>query len=350
MTNVDIPADTEQRGAWPHRLAVLLVCATFPLIWVGGLVTTYDAGMAVPDWPSTYGYNLFLYPWQTWVSGPWDLFIEHGHRLLGATVGMLAIAAMVTIVWKDSRRWVKVLSVIALTAVCLQGVLGGQRVLWNNRQIAQLHGVFGPVCFCLFVSLAVVTSQWWRATGRTGDSLQIGNMSARGAVGATVLSGCALVQLILGSQLRHVMGGAGGAGFRVALLFHLVLAAVIFAQTVWLVAIHLAATSRDGVKSVALSLMFLVLLQVGLGLATWVLKYYWPAWAEGAWFARPFTIVNESMPQSLVVTGHVATGSLILAMSVKLALRSWRLCRPANINARPPLNVKGTTLTMGVAL
>ena len=65
-------------------LAVVLVCATFPLIWVGGLVTTYEAGMAVPDWPTTYGYNLFLYPWQTWICGPWDLFIEHGHRLLGA--------------------------------------------------------------------------------------------------------------------------------------------------------------------------------------------------------------------------------------------------------------------------
>ena len=62
---------------------MVLVCATFPLIWVGGLVTTYEAGMAVPDWPTTYGYNLFLYPWQTWMLGPWDLFIEHGHRLAG---------------------------------------------------------------------------------------------------------------------------------------------------------------------------------------------------------------------------------------------------------------------------
>ena len=73
-------ATTHAANAWPHRLAVVLVCATFPLIWVGGLVTTYEAGMAVPDWPTTYGYNLFLYPWQTWILGPWDLFIEHGHR------------------------------------------------------------------------------------------------------------------------------------------------------------------------------------------------------------------------------------------------------------------------------
>ena len=78
-----------RRSPWPHRWAVVLACATFPLVWVGGLVTTTDAGMAVPDWPNTYGYNLFLYPWQTWLAGPWDLFVEHGHRLLGAAVGLL---------------------------------------------------------------------------------------------------------------------------------------------------------------------------------------------------------------------------------------------------------------------
>ena len=88
MTNDECLKNDEARmtNCWPHRLAVALACATFPLIWVGGLVTTYDAGMAVPDWPGTYGYNLLLYPWQTWIAGPWDLFIEHGHRLLGAAV------------------------------------------------------------------------------------------------------------------------------------------------------------------------------------------------------------------------------------------------------------------------
>ena len=78
---------------WVHRCAILLACTTFPLIWVGGLVTTYDAGMAVPDWPNTYGYNMFLYPPTTWLSGPWDLLIEHGHRLLGSLAGLVAITA-----------------------------------------------------------------------------------------------------------------------------------------------------------------------------------------------------------------------------------------------------------------
>src|SRR3954453_16834655 len=87
-----VNAAQHRYSPWPHRLVIALALVTFPLIWVGGLVTTYDAGMAVPDWPGTYGYNLLLYPWTTWLAGPWDLFIEHGHRLLGATAGFIAIA------------------------------------------------------------------------------------------------------------------------------------------------------------------------------------------------------------------------------------------------------------------
>ncbi|MEX0820053.1 MAG: cytochrome oxidase assembly protein, partial [Pirellulaceae bacterium] len=116
---------TNLESPWPHRWAVLLVCATFPLIWVGGLVTTYDAGMAVPDWPSTFGYNLFAYPWQTWLFGPWDLFIEHGHRLLGAVVGCIAIV-FVWSVWRNDRRFgMRAAALGALGLVIFQGVLGG---------------------------------------------------------------------------------------------------------------------------------------------------------------------------------------------------------------------------------
>src|SRR5262245_25873802 len=114
---------------WPHRLAVALALMTFPLIWVGGLVTTYDAGMAVPDWPGTYGYNLLLYPWQTWLAAPWDLFIEHGHRLLGATAGMVAIALVVVTGLVERRRHIQAMAAGALLLVILQGALGGARVL-----------------------------------------------------------------------------------------------------------------------------------------------------------------------------------------------------------------------------
>src|SRR3954447_16535005 len=95
----------ERPSSWPHRLAVALALVTFPVIWVGGLVTTYDAGMAVPDWPGTFGYNLLLYPWQSWLAAPWNLFIEHAHRLLAASAGILSIALVAVVLCADRRRW-----------------------------------------------------------------------------------------------------------------------------------------------------------------------------------------------------------------------------------------------------
>src|SRR5437868_14578265 len=141
-------SDRQQREShWQHRLVVALALVTFPLIWVGGLVTTYDAGMAVPDWPGTYGYNLLRYPWQTWIAGPWDLFIEHGHRLFGAAVGMLTIVFVVTTFRCDSRPWMRMASVGALLFVIGQGMLGGLRVVLNERLLAQIHGCVGPAFF-----------------------------------------------------------------------------------------------------------------------------------------------------------------------------------------------------------
>src|SRR3954467_5857675 len=121
---------------WPHRLTVALALVTFPLIWVGGLVTTYDAGMAVPDWPGTYGYNLLRYPWQTWLAGPWDLFIEHGHRLLGASAGLVAIALFAVVLITDRRPWLVLAAGGALALVVVQGLLGGARVRLDHRLFA----------------------------------------------------------------------------------------------------------------------------------------------------------------------------------------------------------------------
>src|SRR5437764_893102 len=131
-------SDRQQRESrWPRRLAVALALVTFPLIWVGGLVTTYDAGMAVPDWPGTYGYNLLRYPWQTWLAGPWDLFIEHGHRLLGATAGFLAIALVSVVMITDRRRWLIPASFGALALVIFQGLVGVQIALGLATYVAK---------------------------------------------------------------------------------------------------------------------------------------------------------------------------------------------------------------------
>jgi hypothetical protein len=150
-----------------HRWAMVMVCMTFPLIWVGGLVTTYDAGMAVPDWPGTYGYNLFLYPISTWLFGPFDLFVEHGHRLLASLVGLMAIGFLYAVMRYETRPWMKVWAVFMLAAVISQGLLGGFRVLKDARAMAMIHGCTASAFFGLAAATAVMTSPWWIAAGQT---------------------------------------------------------------------------------------------------------------------------------------------------------------------------------------
>lgn len=308
-------------SAWPHRLAVVLVCATFPLIWVGGLVTTYDAGMAVEDWPTTYGYNLFLYPWRTWILGPWDLFIEHGHRLLGATVGLISMALLLTVWLRDKRSSVRWLAVAVFAAVCFQGLLGGLRVLFDERLLAKIHGCFGPAFFALCVAMAAVTSRRWRTQQRLPRSARPG---VQGLALVTTL--LAYAQIVLGAQLRHVTGAWAPAMFRMAVLFHLLVAALLLIDIVWLAVRVVRRAAGDGwLLRPALALPLLVGLQVSLGAGAWVLNYGWPAWIADRPWAAGFVVVQESQRQALVTTAHVAVGSLILATSLLVFLRAWRL-------------------------
>src|SRR5512132_4020986 len=113
-------------SVWPHRLAIVLACATFPLLFIGGLVTSKGAGLAVPDWPTTFGHNMFLYPWSKMIG---NIFYEHSHRLVASFVGLLAIALAVAFWLRERRAWLRWLSLIALGLVITQGVLGGLRVV-----------------------------------------------------------------------------------------------------------------------------------------------------------------------------------------------------------------------------
>lgn len=320
--NSTIQSDTH--SSWPHRLAVVLVCATFPLIWVGGLVTTYDAGMSVPDWPATYGYNLFLYPVSTWLSAPWDLFIEHGHRLLASGVGLLTIA-FVAVVWmKEDRRWVRWWSVLCLLLVIMQGVLGGTRVLFDEILLARLHGCLGPAFFASCVVAASVTSKWWR------EATLIDGADARSFRRLTVvLLGMSYLQLVLGAHLRHLPAGWAPSTFLTLVSAHLLVAVALLIYS-WLAAIACFRSQR--LRSTRLLatpsfiLAALVVLQIGVGVATWSVKYAWPRWLPGGGFFDTYTVQAESMLQATTVTGHVAIGSLILALATMVAVRSSRLC------------------------
>src|ERR1700737_1572185 len=117
----------------PKRLlngfAVLVALSVVALIGLGGLVTSHDAGMAVPDWPNSFGYNMFLFPISRWVGG---VFFEHTHRLIASLVGLLTIGLCIATWLIDHRRWVKWLASVAVLAVVIQGVLGGLRVTEHN--------------------------------------------------------------------------------------------------------------------------------------------------------------------------------------------------------------------------
>jgi len=301
------------------------------MIWIGGLVTSYGAGMAVPDWPNTYGYNLFLYPWETWVYGPWKLFIEHGHRLFGTLIGMITIAFLIS-VWRcQTRPVVRWLGVAALAGVLFQGALGGMRVIVDQVQLAKIHGCVGPAFFALTVALAAVTSRRWQEPGEpnsTSTSRQgLGHPGMarieRLAVLTTLL---AYAQLVVGSQLRHLPTAARAGDFRIALVFHLLLAAALLAHIVFLaVRVYRAQPADSWIRRPAARLMIQILLQVTLGAGTWIVKYGWPAWMSDYGFAAAHVVSADSPMQILIATAHVAIGSLILATSLLVALRSARL-------------------------
>lgn len=319
---VDSKLQSESR--LPHRLAVLLVCAVFPLLWVGGLVTTTVSGMAVPDWPTTYGYNLFLYPWQTWLFGPWNLFIEHGHRLLGALVGLITIGLVVAVFLKDSRRWMRTATVVALVLVVAQGVLGGRRVQLDDRTLAMIHGCVGPAFFAFTTALAVMTSRLWRGQKQPRIDHRAGGLH-RLAFLTLIFS---YAQLVVGAVVRHTPVTASSSSFQAVVVFHLVLAVVLLVHVALLATCILRRFSREkALRRPALVLASLIVVQPALGVATWVVKYGWPIWLFDPAWARSYVVSAESSLQTHVITAHVATGSLILAVCTVIVLRSLRLFR-----------------------
>ncbi|QEG43232.1 COX15/CtaA family protein [Roseimaritima ulvae] len=374
--NDELPADGKP---WLFRWTLLILCLVWPLVWVGALVTTSDAGMSVPDWPNTYGDNLLLYPISTWLSGPFDLFIEHGHRLLGMLVGMVAIAVVVVAFVSERRRWVQALAVLGLLLVIVQGVLGGMRVVLGDRVLAMVHGCTAPIVFAVFTVLLVASSRWWKTviarsyarqsvgaggekgkgdetdesdesdggppsgdgsyegdgvdggSGVDGEGGSDGQSGSDGAVktirtatkGWWVLALLAYFQLVLGAQLRHVSMAATPQQFTHTVATHILLAFVIWVvcAILWL---RIRKCGEMTLSRSGLLLLGLVSIQILLGLATWVVNYGFPMFQSYGYPAH-YLVHAKSFWGSFVVCGHVATGSLILATAVLLGTGSWRV-------------------------
>jgi len=186
---------------WLARFALLTALATLVLVCLGGLVTSHEAGMAVPDWPNTFGYNLFFFPISQWVGG---VFYEHTHRLVASGVGLLTTILAAWLWLKDSRRWLRWLGLVSFLAVVLQGVLGGLRVVLFKDELGIVHATLGQLFFVLTGSIALFTSRWW-------VKAQIVPARGAGLKGLRrwfLLTTLLIVgQLMLGATMRHQHAG-----------------------------------------------------------------------------------------------------------------------------------------------
>ena len=186
-----------------HVIALLTAAATFPLIFMGGLVTSHGAGMSVPDWPNSYGYNMFLFPPRLWIGG---ILYEHTHRLMGTVVGLLSIALAVCAWRVETRRWVRWLAAGTLLAVVLQGVLGGLRVVLVKLDLAIVHACVAQAFFCLAALVAVVTSRGWIEA--EGPCVTRNVVGGRGLITVSLLALVVIYgQLIVGAMMRHYQAG-----------------------------------------------------------------------------------------------------------------------------------------------
>ena len=288
-----------------HRFAVATAAATLLLIAAGGLVTSTESGLSVPDWPTTYGWNMFTFPMSKWVGG---IRFEHTHRLIASAVGLLTIILAAWLQRREERSWVRRLGWGALAAVVAQGLLGGLTVIFLlPTAVSVAHACLAQTFFCLVVTIALVTSPRFRAGGTAAASFV-----SRAAAMTTAL---VFLQLLAGAVMRHTKAGLAIPDFPLA-LGHIVPPIASFA-----VAIHFA--HRVGAVLVASAAAVCVAASVRLAR---------PGLAKTAWFLAAAVAAQIALGALTVLskkdvvftTAHVATGALVLGLSLALFIASRR--------------------------
>jgi len=190
----------DKSSPWLFRFAVLTAFVTFLLIGLGGLVTSHEAGMSVPDWPTSYGYNMFALPIKFWKGGA---FFEHTHRLLAFAVASLTTILAMWLWLKDSRRWMHWLGAAAFFGVAAQAILGGLRVRWHMDNLGIFHGVVAQTFFVLVCAIALFTSRAWNELVARRRSFVSRGLRSH-VLFVTILI---FVQLLVGATMRHQHAG-----------------------------------------------------------------------------------------------------------------------------------------------
>lgn len=289
-----------------HRFSVFLALCTFLLIMAGALVTSNDAGLSVPDWPTSFG-SLYRIP--PMVGG---VKFEHGHRMIAQFIGLLTIALAVWTQRVERRAWVRALGWAALVVVIAQGILGGITVLFHlPPAVSTAHATLGQTFFCIVVSMALFTGRKFQEGESTAPKLSsLASIETRHPHLTTLslLAVCSVyIQLILGAAFRH-------SGMK--LLPHLISAVVVTAMLLWTGHRILRYESLPQLRRPAATLLVLLALQLSLGVGAYVTRIRWP---HG---------VQPGLAMVLMTVAHVAVGALVLATSVVLAIEVHRTAVP----------------------
>ena len=277
-----------------HRFALFTAFSTLCLLVAGGLVTSNEAGLSVPDWPLSYGQ------WMPPMIG--GVFYEHGHRMIASFVGLLTVILAIWLWRTEDRPWVKRIGLAAVVAVIAQGVLGGITVLFLLPiAVSVSHACLAQLFFSMIVSLALVTSPRWRRQSEDrlrpladGGVFSLGRLTV--AVNVAIF-----LQLMLGAAFRHK-----GVG----IIPHLIGAAVVSLVVIWVV-VRVAAkhSARREVLGWVLALNCLLVVQLVLGAATY-------------WIRHVTATAPQPLPPMVILTvAHLVVGALLLASSVVLTMQ-----------------------------
>jgi heme a synthase len=305
---------TTAKNRWLRRYAACVAFSTFLLIIAGALVTSNDAGLSVPDWPTSFGS--FRMP--RMVGG---VKFEHGHRMIAGTVAILTILLALWLWKSEPRRWVRRLGAVAVLAIIAQAVLGGITVLFYLPvAISVGHACVGQVFLCITVSLWLFTRSEWRWDEQKLEDAATPSLRQL-AAGTTA---AIFLQLLLGAAFRH-----NGFG----IVPHVVGAVVVTLGVFWLLVRILTAyaAERNLVRPVLL-LTVLLVVQIFLGVWSYMAKM-------GALNAP-----QPLPPVVTVTTTHVAVGALVLVSSLVVTLQVFRQVAAAGGGVSLASSAKGAEL------
>ena len=330
------PAKINFRRQALHVVALITTLLTFLLICSGGLVTSKGVGMSVPDWPTTYGYNMFLFPISRWVGG---VFYEHTHRLLASGIGLITLLLGILAFYFEPRRWVRRLALAAVIAVIAQGILGGLRVTLYKDEIGIFHAILAQSFFALLVVFSVVTSEIFISEHWFNDSCAA---KLRWLAFTGVL--LTYFQLIVAASMRHAHAGLSIPDFPTAyghFLPNISTSALAAINTDRLTHMMMPTTSFQIVLQMihrggAILLFGMVILLIIRSREFLPLKHWacrWPLYwclllllqiTLGAW-----TIWSNKAAD--IATAHMALGSVALAGSILFTFRLFSCTKEREI-------------------